>query len=316
MTEGFPNELPKEDGRIPSDLDSPASIRSAEGGDWHFTHEGERLGPVTWSALKALAEDGGLNPRLDLVWNATLADWTPAGNIEGLFKTRATISTSIPNPITSERSKPVVGASQATMWRYYPGCGRSSYLLTVLMLGLAVYLLHLVVDPSFQHFLRTWKGFPEPPSPLKELGDSPMVQSIARILPLMLTIWLRRNTSFDYESHPREHVVAVIFIFVSIIVTRIFLPDSMWLLWIFGSLALWVMVWMTFQRLSNLGMSRWWALAQILPFLNLWIQYRLLACPSGYALSRKHDGIGIALAVLYWLILALGIALTVCLVLS
>jgi hypothetical protein len=56
------------------------------------------------------------------------------------------------------------------------------------------------------------------------------------------------------------------------------------------------------KRLVNLGMSRWWGLAVFAPFLNLWLGYRCLACPAGFALHKKLDGPGIALAILYWLL--------------
>jgi hypothetical protein len=53
-------------------------------------------------------------------------------------------------------------------------------------------------------------------------------------------------------------------------------------------------------RLVNLGMSRWWALVLAIPVLNLWVAFRCLVCPSGFAYHRKLDrtGMAIALAVL------------------
>lgn len=57
------------------------------------------------------------------------------------------------------------------------------------------------------------------------------------------------------------------------------------------------------QRLANLGMSRWWYLANFVPILNLWIGYRCFACPAGYAYHKKLDGVGVFLAIVYWLIL-------------
>jgi uncharacterized membrane protein YhaH (DUF805 family) len=67
----------------------------------------------------------------------------------------------------------------------------------------------------------------------------------------------------------------------------------------------------TLMRLVNLGMSRWWYLANFVPFLNFWLGYRVFACPPGYASHKKLDGAGVALAILYWLlvlILILSIA--------
>lgn len=55
------------------------------------------------------------------------------------------------------------------------------------------------------------------------------------------------------------------------------------------------------RRFANLGMSGWWLLGMLVPFLNWWLGYRLFACPPGYAMHRKMDGVGIFLAILYWL---------------
>jgi uncharacterized membrane protein YhaH (DUF805 family) len=55
------------------------------------------------------------------------------------------------------------------------------------------------------------------------------------------------------------------------------------------------------SRLANLGMSRWWFLGNLIPLLNVWLWYRCFACPAGYAYHKKLDGIGIFLALIYWL---------------
>lgn len=55
------------------------------------------------------------------------------------------------------------------------------------------------------------------------------------------------------------------------------------------------------QRFRNLGMTRAWFLGLIVPILNWWLGYRLIACPEGYADHKKLDGIGWVLAILYWL---------------
>ncbi len=61
------------------------------------------------------------------------------------------------------------------------------------------------------------------------------------------------------------------------------------------------------QRLANLGMSRWWYLGNFVPILNFWVGYRCFACPAGYAYHKKLDGAGIALAIIYWLVLVAAI---------
>lgn len=57
----------------------------------------------------------------------------------------------------------------------------------------------------------------------------------------------------------------------------------------------------TLKRFQNLGMTRWWYFGLLVPLLNLWLQYRLFACPAGHAYNKKLDGLGWFLAILYWL---------------
>lgn len=68
-----------------------------------------------------------------------------------------------------------------------------------------------------------------------------------------------------------------------------------------------VAVYFGIQRLVNLGMSRWWLLAHFIPGLNLWLGYRTCACPAGYAWHGKLDGIGVFLAIVYWLAVLIGL---------
>jgi len=63
-----------------------------------------------------------------------------------------------------------------------------------------------------------------------------------------------------------------------------------------------VLVYLVIRRLSNLGMSRWWSLAILVPILNLWVGFRCVACPAGYAYHKKLDPLGIVLVTLYSLI--------------
>lgn len=57
------------------------------------------------------------------------------------------------------------------------------------------------------------------------------------------------------------------------------------------------------KRLSNLGMNRWWATALAIPVLNLWVAFRCLVCPPGYAYHKKMDVAGVALIVVLGLVI-------------
>lgn len=69
------------------------------------------------------------------------------------------------------------------------------------------------------------------------------------------------------------------------------------------------------KRLTNLDMSRWWFLGNFIPIVNLWVGYRCVACPAGYAHHGKMDKAGIILAIVYWLSLIALVLGTVWLVL-
>ena len=67
--------------------------------------------------------------------------------------------------------------------------------------------------------------------------------------------------------------------------------NSLWHLLHIPITLLFVVVWIYVEvlRLRNLGMSGWWYLGKLLPFINLWIFWRTLACPPGYDDHRRLD---------------------------
>jgi hypothetical protein len=52
--------------------------------EWHYSSNGQQLGPVTSAQLKQLAGSGQLQAS-DMVWKDGMADWAPASRIKGLF---------------------------------------------------------------------------------------------------------------------------------------------------------------------------------------------------------------------------------------
>jgi GYF domain 2 len=58
-----------------------------------------------------------------------------------------------------------------------------------------------------------------------------------------------------------------------------------------------IIAYLVLMRLVNVGMSRNWAWFLLVPGLNLWVSYRCLACPPGYAHHRKLDRTGVAAAI-------------------
>ena len=43
------------------------------------------------------------------------------------------------------------------------------------------------------------------------------------------------------------------------------------------------------ERIRNMGWSPWWCLLSLIPIINLFVGVACLACPEGYAQSRKLD---------------------------
>lgn len=61
------------------------------------------------------------------------------------------------------------------------------------------------------------------------------------------------------------------------------------------------------KRITNLGMSGWAILWSFVPFMNLWIHWRMMACPAGYEDHRTLDTAGKVISGLWVALLALGI---------
>ncbi len=61
------------------------------------------------------------------------------------------------------------------------------------------------------------------------------------------------------------------------------------------------------NRFRNLGMSMLWIVGWFIPLINLWLGHRVFACPAGYAYHKQMDGIGIFLALIYWLLVLINI---------
>ncbi|MCU0797020.1 MAG: GYF domain-containing protein [Akkermansiaceae bacterium] len=54
--------------------------------EWWLSRSGEKFGPVTFDQVVEAAKAGRLEPRTDLLFGGDLKDWTPAGQVEGVFE--------------------------------------------------------------------------------------------------------------------------------------------------------------------------------------------------------------------------------------
>jgi hypothetical protein len=210
---------------------------------WFYTREGERCGPVTLAELRLKATEGGLNPRLDLVWTQGMTDWKPAGEIDALFERRISET-----PAASAYALPdeeSVGDQMRSQGEW-PGTRRRGYLAASILVPLA--------------------------------GGM-----VLQWVPTML------GTPLDPEWMDNVNLGGSLLIFI-------------------------IVLHFNLERLLNVGMSRWWFLGNFVPLLNLWVGYRCFACPAGYAYHKKLDGIGVALAIIYWLMILVAIVAAIGLV--
>lgn len=76
-------------------------IETAGMNEWFYAKGGKQSGPVPFEQLVALARSSELDPLKDLVWNSTMKDWTPAGQVKEIF-------TAAPVPAPAQVAKPMV----------------------------------------------------------------------------------------------------------------------------------------------------------------------------------------------------------------
>ena len=205
---------------------------------WYYSRGEEKIGPLTFNELKAMAVSGDLNPRLDLVWRQGMREWIMAGKTDNLFD-RAEGATEKPRENLAPAANPLEiarGGSMATSMGSaadWPGSRRRSFLFVWIIFPI-VWVLGL------------------------EFGKSHLQALIGPELMKIAEIWL-----------PYLPLILGLFILIG--------------------------------RFRNLGMSPLWTLVSWVPLINLWLGHRCFSCPAGYAYHKKMDGVGIFLAIIYWL---------------
>jgi uncharacterized membrane protein YhaH (DUF805 family) len=222
-------------------------MNESQRGSWYFSRDGERIGPVGFADLQLKAKEGGLNPRLDVVWKEGMTDWKPAGEIDGLFE------------------RPPTPESFGTIGQ--PGQTGQGDLSSQVPLSSVREQMRNVID---------WPG-----------ARRRSLIFVTFLFPILWALLISRGEPFIAKEFGKA-------IAAKIILGAQILPLVMW-------------AYFSIQRLRNVGMSGWWFLGYLVPFLNLWIAYRSYVCPPGYAFHRKLDAIGILFAILFWLIVLAGL---------
>lgn len=118
-----------------------------------------------------------------------------------------------------------------------------------------------------------------------------------------------RRRSYLFITFIFPFVATSLFALAKVSAPTLLTPELWKMAELFGPLVLVILlIFVCLQRFANLGMSRWWFLAHLIPFVSLWTNYRCFACPEGYAVHKRMDGAGIFLAIVYWLVVAAGFA--------
>jgi hypothetical protein len=69
--------------------------------EWYYTRAGQQVGPVTSPQLRQAARSGELAPT-DLVWKDGMAEWAPAGKINGLFTSAPAATAPVAAPAAAQ----------------------------------------------------------------------------------------------------------------------------------------------------------------------------------------------------------------------
>lgn len=159
---------------------------------WYYTANGQRIGPVSRGELQEMAANGKLNPRYDQCWTNGMAQWTPAGEIEGLFpKPKADARDGKPalaekSPFQQQRQESKLSETdlerelRSAKW---PGATRRVYLF-------ATWVLPIIVGAAVAGL--SW--FLLDPENPEDVAVLPMLSGIAvlAVFIVIVFIWLQR----------------------------------------------------------------------------------------------------------------------------
>ena len=218
---------------------------------WYVSRGGQTFGPVTFSDVTDAAKAGRLEPRTDMLFGGDLADWTPAGEVEGVFE-KADPSEAGASGDGGEKRPADTGLADVGDFSFdeekentkldLPGAHRLGYFFGVTILPLI------------------------------------LVIGLSQVMPMMISA-----VGSEFGGY-----VPYVFFLIPLLVLII-----------------------TVKRFQNLSMSGWWWLGLGVPILQIWLYYRLFACPPGYAFTKKLDLAGKILATIYWLSLVGSVVLGV-----
>lgn len=247
---------------------------------WFYTQHGERKGPVTLEVLRSAVTHMKVDRDKDLVWGPGLADWVKVTEVSDLQGVAIG-----PPPVTETSEQALAAPAEVkTGEPATPAATANPYKAPV------------AVDDEDN-------ALADAMAERRNGGKSG--RGIGRVLYIFLQIvfyallvagffalifvLMGSNGQVDAESLKAES-------------TALFGVLALVLVYFVASLLT------TFSRLTNLGMSRWNFLWSFVPFINIWLGFRLCACPAGYHNHRKLDTGGKIVLVLYIFMMILYVA--------
>jgi GYF domain 2 len=217
---------------------------------WFILHENQRFGPFTVEQLKEGALDHELHPRYDMAWQEGMADWIPAGEVEGLFEKIGGSEKEEENQDQKKKKKKKKEEKEDTTSPF----GEDEF----------------GEEPSNNYDEEEWEG-------LSRGGYIFFIYIFPGLWLVGLTYLSKMLPGiFGEEIAP---IITICLAFLPLIL---------------GIVAV-------MQRLDNLAMRRLWFFGLLAPILNLWLGYRLFACPPGYSEHKRLGVLGWILAIFYWL---------------
>lgn len=279
---------------------------------WFYSQAGQQKGPVPFSELQAIVNAGELHPTSDLVWKQGMANWTPVVQMRDTFKVANT-----PEPAPQPKPEPKPEPAPAPQPAPEPAASAAPAPAP------AAQTLPPIEPAPAPEPKPEPKPAPKPepkpePKPLPAPSSQPKPASKQGIQAAAPAVEEKKKKKPEAEvaGANRGHFFLGVYLFpmvwlfiLSFVIAATADSGLGGIIALVGILIpIVVAIVVTLKRFTNLAMSRWWIFGNMVPFLNLWVGYRLFACPWGYGAGRKMDGLGIGLAILYWLILILALA--------
>ncbi len=256
---------------------------------WFYTQHGERKGPVTLDVLRGAIEHMKIDREKDLIWGPGLSDWVTMDKVPVLQNMPAgppSIAPALEAPATSKPSAPTVPVS---------GIGSAAKSVAA----------PTTVDPY------------KTPASLEE--DSALADAMAE----------RRETGGYGGSSRKGYILCILLLtIISGGVTAYFLDEAFEKIMVQGNdieefskylapigamLSAFSIIgfFLVLARFKNLKMTRWWVLLLVVPFVNIWLGYRIWACPPGYGEHKNQDTAGKVLTIVYVLMLVANIGMSI-----